>query len=184
MQMKKIVAATLLAVCGATAFASAERMVIAMPQLPPTVEPQGFNSNSTDRVVYSIYETLVHADQKTGALSAGLAESWKRISPETVEFKLRQGVVFHDGTPFTADDVIFSFGPERFSGEKAPGRAHAWEFLGGLKEIKKIDDYTVQVTMKAADPLIERRFSARMSEIVSKESYGHFRKFNPLTSKG
>lgn len=171
MQMKKIVAATLLAACGACAFASAERMVIAMPQLPPTVEPQGFNSNSTDRVVYSIYETLVHADQKTGALSAGLAESWKRISPETVEFKLRQGVVFHDGTPFTADDVMFSFGPERFSGEKAPGRAHAWEFLGGLKEIKKIDDYTVQVTMKAADPLIERRFSARMSEIVSKESY-------------
>ena len=108
MQMKKIVAATLLAACGACAFASAERMVIAMPQLPPTVEPQGFNSNSTDRVVYSIYETLVHADQKTGALSAGLAESWKRISPETVEFKLRQGVVFHDGNFLHASSCLVS----------------------------------------------------------------------------
>lgn len=174
MKMKNIAVATLFAACGVwsmAAQAGADRMVIAMPQLPPTVEPQGFNSNSTDRVVYSIYETLVHADQKTGAMSPGLAESWTRISPETVEFKLRKGIVFHDGTPFNADDVVFSFGPERFSGEKAPGRAHAWEFLGGLKEVQKVDDYTVRITMKAADPLIERRFSARMSEIVSKESF-------------
>ncbi len=173
-QYRKIVVATLLAACGFTAqstWASADHMVVAMPQLPPTVEPQGVNNNAIDRVVSSIYETLIHANQQTGALEPGLAESWKRISPETVEFKLRKGVKFHDGTDFTADDVVFSFGPERFSGEKAPGRAAAWEFLGGLKEVKKVDDYTVRVTMKTADPLIERRFSARMSEIISEDGY-------------
>ncbi len=171
---RKTLVASLMASCGLmaqSAWASAEHMVVAVQQLPPTVEPQGVNNNAIDRVVASIYETLIYADTHTGELKPGLAESWKRISPETVEFKLRQGVKFHDGTAFTADDVVFSFGHERFSGEKAPGRPAAWEFLGGLKEVKKIDDYTVRVTMKSADPLIERRFSARMSEIISEDGF-------------
>lgn len=171
---RKTLLASMLISCGLmsqAALASAEHMVVAVQQLPPTVEPQGINNNAIDRVVASIYETLIYADTHTGEMKPGLAESWKRISPETVEFKLRKGVKFHDGTDFTADDVVFSFGPERFSGEKAPGRPAAWEFLGGLKEVKKVDDYTVRITMKAADPLIERRFSARMSEIISEDGY-------------
>lgn len=154
-----------------SAWAGADHMVIAMPQIPTIIEPQGINNNAIDRYVSSVFETLVKADQTTGELKPGLAVSWKRISPETVEFKLREGVKFHDGTAFTADDVVFSFGPERFSGEKAPGRAAAWEFLGNLKEVVKVDDHTVRITMKTPDPLIERRFSARMSEIVSEEGW-------------
>lgn len=152
-------------------FASADHMVIAMPQIPTIIEPQGLNNNAIDRYVGNVFETLLVADQQTGELKPGLAVSWKRISPTTVEFKLRHNVKFHDGTPFTADDVVFSFGPERFSGEKAPGRAVAWEFLGNLKDVKKIDDYTVQISTKTPDSLIERRFSARTSEIISEDGY-------------
>ena len=171
---KHSVSALVLALAGAfsvAAQASADNMVVAVQQLPPTVEPQGVNNNANDRVAYSIYETLIRADQKTGELHPGLAVSWKRISPETVEFKLREGVKFQDGTDFTADDVVFSFGEERFMGKNAPGRAAAGEFLGGLKSVEKVDDYTVRVTMNTADPLIERRFSARMSEIISEDGY-------------
>lgn len=153
------------------AWASADHMVIAMPQIPTIIEPQGINNNAIDRYVGNVFETLLTADQKTGELKPGLAESWKRLSPETVEFKLRAGVTFHDGTPLTADDVVFSFGPERFSGEKAPGRAVAWEFLGNLKEVSKVDELTVRVTMKSPDPMIERRFSARTSEIISEDGW-------------
>lgn len=166
----KIGLAAALLWCG-TASASADNMVVAVQQLPTTVEPQGINNNALDRVAYSIFETLIRADLKTGNLYPGLAESWKRVSPETVEFKLRRGVKFHDGTDFTADDVVFTFGEERFMGKNAPGRAAAVEFLGNLKSVEKIDDYTVRVTMNAADPLIERRFSARMSEIISKDGW-------------
>lgn len=172
--LRQTLLASVMISCGLlsqAALASAEHMVVAVQQLPPTVEPQGINNNAIDRVVSSIYETLIYADTHTGEMKPGLAESWKRISPETVEFKLRKGVKFHDGTDFTADDVVFSFGAERFSGEKAPGRPAAWEFLGGLKEVKKVDDYTIRITMKAADPLIERRFSARMSEIISEDGF-------------
>lgn len=107
------------------AWASVDHMVIAMPQIPTIIEPQGINNNAIDRYVGNVFETLLKADQKTGELKPGLAESWRRLSPDTVEFKLRSGVRFHDGTPLTADDVVFTFGPERFSGEKAPGRAVA-----------------------------------------------------------
>lgn len=153
------------------AWASADHMVIAMPQIPTIIEPQGINNNAIDRYVGNVFETLLKADQKTGELKPGLAESWCRLSPDTVEFKLRSGVRFHDGTPLTADDVVFTFGPERFSGEKAPGRAVAWEFLGNLKEVVKVDDLTVRVTMKAPDPMVERRFSARTSEIISEDGW-------------
>ena len=157
--------------CAGASFAGADHMVVAVQQLPVIVEPQGINNNALDRVAYSIYETLIRADLKTGELYPGLAESWKRISPETVEFKLRKGVKFHDGSDFTADDVVFTFGPERFMDKNAPGRAAAVEFIGDLKKVEKIDDYTVRVTMASADPLIERRFSARMSEIISEEGW-------------
>lgn len=153
------------------AWASADHMVIAMPQIPTIIEPQGINNNAIDRYVGNVFETLLKADQKTGKLKPGLAESWCRLSPDTVEFKLRSGVRFHDGTPLTADDVVFTFGPERFSGEKAPGRAVAWEFLGNLKEVVKVDALTVRVTMKAPDPMIERRFSARTSDIISEDGW-------------
>lgn len=168
--IRTIVAATLSA-ASIAAFAGADHMVIAMPQLPTVIEPQGLNNNAIDRYLPSVFETLLKADNATGELKTGLAESWNRVSPDTVEFKLRHGVKFHDGTDFTADDVVFTFGPERFSGEKAPGRAVAWEFLGNLKEVTKVDDYTVRITMKTPDPIIERRFSARTSEIISEDGW-------------
>ena len=71
------------------AWASADHMVIAMPQIPTIIEPQGINNNAIDRYVGNVFETLLKADQKTGELKPGLAESWRRLSPDTVEFKLR-----------------------------------------------------------------------------------------------
>ena len=67
------------------AWASADHMVIAMPQIPTIIEPQGINNNAIDRYVGNVFETLLKADQKTGELKPGLAESWRRLSPDTVE---------------------------------------------------------------------------------------------------
>ena len=66
------------------AWASADHMVIAMPQIPTIIEPQGINNNAIDRYVGNVFETLLKADQKTGELKPGLAESWCRLSPDTV----------------------------------------------------------------------------------------------------
>ena len=85
-------------------------------------------------------------------------------------FKLRSGVRFHDGTPLTADDVVFTFGPERFSGEKAPGRAVAWEFLGNRLELTRFDGYWGKTAPAAKVSFVEvPELSARVAGLRSGE---------------
>jgi peptide/nickel transport system substrate-binding protein len=79
-----------------------------------TLEPMHEQSNVGQRVFYAFAETLTD-DAWIGDLSLqpGLAESWRRIDARTLELKLREGVHFHNGDLMTAEDVAFSFGPER-----------------------------------------------------------------------
>lgn len=72
-----------------------------------TMDPQAQNEGMTVTLARQIYETLVF---RTPALETapGLATKWEMKDPRTWVFTLRDGVVFHDGTPFTADDVVFS----------------------------------------------------------------------------
>ncbi len=60
-----------------SAFASADNMVVAVQQLSMIIEPQGINNNALDRVVYSVFETLIRADLKTGELHPGLADLFR-----------------------------------------------------------------------------------------------------------
>src|SRR5689334_19189293 len=73
-----------------------------------TTDPHSQNENLTNNINQLVYEFLIVRDKKLG-LQPALAESWTRVNPTTWRFKLRPGVKFHDGTPFTADDVVFSF---------------------------------------------------------------------------
>ena len=99
----------------------------------------------------NVFETLLKADQKTGELKPGLAESCAASHPTRLSSSCAPASG-STSTPLTADDVVFTFGPERFSGEKAPGRAVAWEFLGNLKEVVKVDALTVRVNHEGARP--------------------------------
>jgi peptide/nickel transport system substrate-binding protein len=72
-----------------------------------TTDPHSQNENLTNNINALVYEFLVQRDKKLG-LVPSLAESWTQVNPTTWRFKLRPGVKFHDGTPFTADDVVFS----------------------------------------------------------------------------
>jgi peptide/nickel transport system substrate-binding protein len=105
-------------------------------------------------VGYQIYEPLINWDLTRGdrlpPLVPGLAESWevRKDNPSRWVFKLRKNVKFHDGSPFNADAVIFSF--ESIKKRDAPhfdsyGSAQVSFRLTALKNISKVDDYTVEV---------------------------------------
>jgi peptide/nickel transport system substrate-binding protein len=164
-------AAALAALWACGAWADEKNFKVAAPNLPATLEPMGDNSNRFARVGYSVFETLLRVDLETGQLHPGLAESWARIDDKTVEFTLRQGVKFHDGGDFTSEDVAFSFGPERFASEKAPGRIIAAQFLDIVEKVEAVGPYKARVTAKQPDPILEKRFANRMSEIISKKAY-------------
>lgn len=72
-----------------------------------TMDPHAFNHGMTMTVVSHIYEGLVRRDEKM-KIEPALAVSWSQPSPTEWKFKLRSGVKFHDGTPFGAEDVVFS----------------------------------------------------------------------------
>ena len=156
-------------------------MVVAVNTLPRSLEPAMQMGNVDVRVNYNIFDTLIRRDflkeDKSGEmrLAPGLATSWKRLGPTTLEIELRQGVKFHDGSDFTADDVIFSFGKERVFSEGAPVRS-ARIFIGDLDRVEKVGAHTIRVVMKAPDPIIEHRLAGYGSWIVSKKAYEQHRK--------
>jgi len=96
----------------------------------------------------NIFEGLIAFDKNLRIVPA-LAVSWGNIDPITWEFKLRKEVLFHDGSSFNASSVINSFNTAlKLGGSQAKG------MLDTIKEIKVIDDYTIQVITKKSDPLI------------------------------
>ncbi|HLN13243.1 MAG TPA: ABC transporter substrate-binding protein, partial [bacterium] len=110
-----------------------------------TLDPQVTNWISVVRVVFNICETLV-LQPVMGRFVPGLAESWQ-VSPDakTFTFKLKRGVVFHDGTPFTAEAVRFTLDRVVDPATKA-GASH--DALGPYDQTEVVDDYTARIVMK------------------------------------
>ncbi len=94
----------------------------------------------------NFYDPLVRRDRNL-KVEPALATSWEQPDPMTWRFHLRQGVKFHGGEAFTADDVLFSY-----NRAMAPG-SQINSYFQSVKEVKKIDDYTVDFITKVPDPI-------------------------------
>ena len=103
-----------------------------------SLDPHSLQESLQLSVTGNIYEPLVTrgADFK---LTAALATDWKQTAPTVWRFNLRKNVQFHDGTPFTADDVIFSY--DRARGEGSDVKI----YVGQINRIDKIDDHTIDI---------------------------------------
>lgn len=129
--------------------ASAKELKMALSAEPSAMDPHFHNLTPNNALTSHVFERLVHFDEKQ-SLIPGLATSWKTIDEKTWEFKLRTGVKWHDGSLFTADDVIFTM--ERAPNvENSPG-SFALYVRG--KTFSKVDDFTVRVTTKEPYPLM------------------------------
>ncbi len=113
-----------------------------------TLDPHFFAAFPTGSSHPYLYEKLVDYDEKLN-LKPALAESWRRIDDLTMEFKLRRGVTFHDGSPFTAADVIFTV--ERVPNVPNSPNSFA-QFTRGIDKITRVDDHTILVRTKAPSP--------------------------------
>jgi len=110
----------LLPMTGGQAQDSRPGLKVGVAGLPPNLEPGRVLSNVGTRVTYSMFDTLIRRDFLSApggggsTLVPGLAESWTRLGPDLLEVQLRENVKFHDGSPLTANDVVFSFSQDRF----------------------------------------------------------------------
>ena len=147
-------------------------LVIAVQTNPDTLEPMREFSNVGMRVAYNIAETLIDRDfHNDHALIPGLATDWERVDDRTIDFTLREDVTCHNGEPLTAEDVAFSFGPERFLSEDAPGRPIGQILLGDLEAPEVLDTHRVRIRSRVPDPLLEVRMATYTSQIVCRDAY-------------
>jgi peptide/nickel transport system substrate-binding protein len=113
-----------------------------------TLDPHAQNESPTHNLLHQIYEPLIIRDH-TGKLLATLATSWRITEdPSVWEFKLRQGVKFHNGSAFNADDVVFSL--ERALQPTSDMKG----LLGSIEKVSKADEHTVLIKTKGPNPLL------------------------------
>ena len=141
---------------------AAKELTVGLASEPSSIDPHYHNLTPNNALAREIFDRLVMPDDKQ-ILKPGLAVSWKAVDDLTWEFKLREGVKWHDGSAFTADDVVFTF-------ERAPDVPNSPSSFGTYlkgKTIEKVDDFTVRIKTETPYPLMPNDMST--FSIVSKK---------------
>jgi peptide/nickel transport system substrate-binding protein len=127
---------------------------------------------------YNVFDHLAARDLKTGKVGPSLAVSWKNLDDTTWEVKLRKGVKFHDGSPFTARDVKASFDRVLNPENKLTARGNHAK----IKSVEVVDDLTARFKTDGPYPLFVERLTALImqSEKVMKEKGHEWMQENPV----
>jgi len=119
---------------------------------PQTMDPHAVAVLYHSRVAFQVHEPLVSRDEKF-QLEPALALSWQAVSPTVWRFRLRPGVVFHDGTPFTAEDAVFSV-----QRALTPPSQRSFQ-IKGIAGARKVDALTVDVLLDAPDAVLPQKLT-------------------------
>ncbi len=127
---------------------------------------------------YNVFDHLAARDLKTGKVGPSLAVSWKNLDDTTWEVKLRKGVKFHDGSPFTARDVKATFDRVLNPENKLTARGNHAK----IKSVEVVDDLTARFKTDGPYPVFVERLTAQVmeSEKVIKEKGHEWMQDNPV----
>ena len=151
-QKNRVTALVGTALLATTFAASAVTLRIANQGDALSLDPHSLNESLQLTVLNNIYEPLV-VRGRDYQLAPALATDWKQTSPAVWRFNLRKGVKFHDGTPFTADDVIFNYERAKDAGSDMKS------YVGNIKQINKINDHAVDFVLNAPFPILPELFT-------------------------
>ena len=136
--------ASLLLACGA---ANAATLRVANQGDVQSMDPHSLNESLQLSFDTNVYEPLVGRGKDMSVVPV-LATKWGQTSPTVWRFDLRKGVKFHDGTPFSADDVVFSFKRAADPGSDMRG------YVAPIKDVRKVNDHTVDIETLAPFPIL------------------------------
>lgn len=122
-----------------------------------TLDPHFSTLNENSSLLSHVFERLVYQDEKL-VLQPGLAKSWNRVSDTRWEFKLRDNVRFHDGSAFTADDVVYTI--ERIRSFLKPPSGGFQAYTKGIASISAADPTTVVIETVGSQPTLPLALSA------------------------
>lgn len=145
-----LAACLVVAALATTSGASAATLRVATASDPQTMDPHSLALKYHTQIAFSIYESLVGHDENYRLVPV-LATEWHQLDRSTWRFKLRPGVHFHDGSPFTADDAVFSF-------ERALMPPSQRQFvLKGVKAVRKVDPLTIDFVLSEPDAVLPQK---------------------------
>ncbi|MDI6863537.1 MAG: ABC transporter substrate-binding protein [Pseudothermotoga sp.] len=141
------------------------RLIIAMETEPVGLDPHLVTAFASHRVLENVYDGLLRYGENL-QLVPNIAEEFQVVDPYTIVFKIREDVKFHDGTPLTVEDVLFSFERILNPDTKSPAAA----FYQDVESIKAISDNKIEFKLKKpmASALLPN-FAGVNSSIVSKK---------------
>ncbi|NKC30701.1 ABC transporter substrate-binding protein [Falsiroseomonas selenitidurans] len=146
--MRRAILATCLSLL--PALAGAQTLTVATGAPPTSVDPHYYNAAPNFALSMHIFDRLVERDAEVKPYP-GLAASWEAIEPTVWEFRLRPGVTWHDGQPFTAEDVAFSIARPPL----VPNSPASFSpFVRAIKRTEVIDPLTVRFHTAAPHPLL------------------------------
>jgi peptide/nickel transport system substrate-binding protein len=139
-----------------------------------TMDPHSQNESMTNMINGQLYERLTRRDRQLNLVPA-LATEWTQVSPLVWRFKLRPGVKFHDGSPLTADDVVFSVNRAKEQTSQIAVYANA------VGVARKVDELTVEFQMSSFNPIFLQHLDTLW--IMSKTWCEKYRVMRPLDFK-
>ncbi len=137
---------------------------IAINREPDVISPHIYAGSTTQTLQGNVYDSLISYDLD-GKLAPGLAEEWDILDPITYIFHLRRDVVFHDGSPFTAEDVIYSY---ELILDETRGASRRSDFQR-IESVEAIDEHTIKIVLKEPFAPFLGILAANDAGIISKD---------------
>ena len=152
--------------CAGSAPTAGGTVTRALASDPGSLDPQGAAGSGLNVIVPYLFDTLV-AQQRDGSYAGHLATEWRASdSGKTVDFTLRSGVKFHDGSPLDAQAVVHTFERFRTAGTKSPIAGN----VGEIASVTAIDSRTVKFTMIRPTATLLSTLSSPYAAILSPTS--------------
>jgi peptide/nickel transport system substrate-binding protein len=153
------------ALLAGAAFAQERRLVVAQSSSINSWDPPVDWATEAEWIEMNTYDCLVYPDRETGEVVGWLAERWELLDDVTWRMHLRQGVTFHDGTPFTAADAKFSIDRILAASRQEFIVFDQWQFV---ERVDQVDDHTIDIVTRGPDPAFLSRLSGTGCGVVSK----------------
>jgi peptide/nickel transport system substrate-binding protein len=149
------VATVMVAATAASAVLAAD-LKVGLSAAVTSMDPLFYVIGSNSAMARNVFDGLINQDEKQ-QLKPALALSWAPLDDTTWEFKLRQGVKFHDGSDFTAEDVAATIRRVPLASENSP--SSFMRYVSEIKEITVVDPYTIRFKTAGPAPLLPNNLS-------------------------
>lgn len=153
-----------------SAFAQEKVINIALNGPIVTLDPANYRNRNTENVVRNMFDAL-YTVTTDGRTVPEIAEGVTQVDDTVWEFKIREGITFHNGEPLTAEDVAFSYNrvvvEGAMEGETSPRKG----LMGSLQEVTVVDDYTVRFHLAAPESELRVLTSSVFMQVIPKDYF-------------